>query len=128
MSANVPATGPARALTRPPEPDEEVTVEQVEDASRLARIAMRMLRDIAALKKRWAPARVDHEGRVVDATGTTLYRFAHDLNTVSVRYWAVEWSGSAAPCLRRHATTDRDTLVLTSTVAGTVTLRIESAG
>jgi len=128
MSSNVPVNGVVRALAKPVEPSEEVTAEQASDAPRAARLFMRLLRDIATLRRRWSPLRVDHEDRVVDATGTTLIRFPHELGTSSVRYWAVRWSGATAPCLRVDASSDARTLVLTSTVAGTVTLRIEEAG
>ena len=128
MSAIVPAVGAVRQLTRPAEPRQQVTPEQVQDPERLARLAMDLLRDVAALKRRFWPRRVDHEDREVDATGTTKYRFPHGF-AGRVRWYVVGWSGgSAGASLVEHDDTDDSTLVLVSYVAGTLTLRIEEAG
>ena len=127
MSANVPLNGSPRQLDRRPEPPTQVTEEQAADAGRLARLLMTLLRDTALLRRRWMPHRLDYEDRAVDDTGTTKYRFTH-LFGARVRWWVVDWDGAASPALTKDADTTDDVLVLTSTSAGTMTLRIEEAG
>lgn len=133
MSAVVPTSGTVRQLDRQAEPDEQVDEEQVKDAPRLARLLMRILRDLALLKRRFWPGHIDHEDRVVDSTGTTKYRFPHGFGG-RVRWWVVDWQvGSAfklsySPSLSRHTDSDDNTLVLVSYVDGTVTIRVEEAG
>jgi hypothetical protein len=114
-------------LDKLPEPDEVITPEDVQDVDRVARLFARILRDIARLTRAWKPRRVDYEDRSVDSTGTTKYRLEHRFGG-RVRWWPVGWSGAAAPALSEHADSDTNTLVLTSTSAGTVTIRIEEAG
>lgn len=129
MSANIDTSvDPAKVtqLDRSAEPD-VVTPEEVNDATRLARLIKRVLRDLAGLLRRWAPDRIDFEKQAVDATGTTLYSFQHDFEG-TVRWWVVDWTGAAAPALSKHETTTDRTLVLVSYVAGTLTLRVEEAG
>jgi hypothetical protein len=129
MSAIIPQSGKARQLDRRPEPDEQITEEHAKDPARVARLLMRILRDIAQLKRRWWPRRVDHEDRVVDDSGAAKHRFPHGFNG-RVRWWVVDWVGEAGDnhSLQRHSDTDENTLVLTSRAAGMVTLRIEVAG
>lgn len=128
MSAVIQTDGTIRQLDKPSEPDQQVTEEQVKDSARLSRLLMTMLRDIFTMKRRWVPTFLDFEDRVVDATGTTKYRFPHKFKK-RVRWWPVGWkSASAGPRLVEHSDTDRDTLVLVSYTAGTLTLRVEEAG
>lgn len=128
MSAAVfPANGPVRQLDSSLGPEETVRPDQAVDPVQVARLLMRILRSIALLKRIWNPMRIDFEDIVVDATGTKKFRFEHKFGS-RVRYWAVEWSGAAAPNLRKDAATDANTLVLTSTSAGTVTIRVEESG
>lgn len=135
-SAIVPrAPGKIRQLDTKREPDELITSDQLEDKPRVARWLTQILRDLETLKRRWAPRRIDHEDVEVDATGgdgidATKFRFAHGF-VGRVRWWIVDWQGSAAPFLVRHDGidgTDKNTLVLRSYVAGTVSIRIEEAG
>ena len=128
MSAIIPRSGPVRQLDRKAEPDEQVTTEQAKDPERVSRLLMSILRDLAQLKRRWAPRRIDFEDRTVDATGTALHRFSHNF-AGRVRWWVVDWQASSgAPSLRRHASSDENTLVLVSSVAGTASIRVEEAG
>lgn len=127
MSARIDKAGTIFPLDRRAEPEEQITEQQVQDPKRLARMLMTILRDVALLKRRWWPERIDFEDTVVDATGTTKYRLPHQLGG-RVRYWVVQWSGTTAPCLKQHADTTEDVLVLTSNVAGTATIRVEAAG
>ena len=127
MSAIVPAVGDVRQLDGPSEPDEQVLPADVQDGERMSRLMMRVLRDLAGLRRRWWPMRIDVEDRAVDGTGATKYRFPHGLGG-RVRWWPVQWAGSGPCALSQHADTDDKTLVLVSYEAGTVTLRIEAAG
>lgn len=127
MSAIVPAQGPLRQLDGKSEPDEQVTEDVVSDPHRLSRLLMRMMKDVAVLKRRWWPRRLDFEGIAVDATGTVPFRLPHGFGG-AVRYWVVSWTGAAAANLLLGAASDGNTLVLFSTVAGTATVRVEEAG
>jgi hypothetical protein len=128
MSAIIPRSGPTRQLDRKAEPDEQITPEQAKDPDRVSRLFMSILRDLATLKRRWAPRRIDFEDRTVDATGMTLHQFTHNF-AGRVRWWVVDWQTSTgASSLRRHSASDENTLVLVSSVAGTATIRVEEAG
>lgn len=128
MSAVFPLNGPLRQLDRRAEARDQLPEAEVTEPARLARKLTEYDRRIATEERRWKPMFFDFEDRTVDASGTTKYRFEHRFGG-RVRYWAVEWSGGTdAPNLLKHADTDTNTLVLTSTVAGVVTLRVEKAG
>ena len=107
-----------------------ITEEDVKDTTRLARVIVRILKDVAALKRRFAPRCIDFEDRAVDNTYTTKYRLHHGFGG-RVRWWVVDWrpsGGTFAFDLSRHADTDENTLVLVSGAAGSVTVRVEEAG
>ncbi len=127
MSANVPAQGAARQLDRTVEPEAQITTQEIANPERVVRLFARLLGDVAQLKRLWRARRLDYEGRTVLGDGTTRYRFEHLIGG-SIRFWIVDWDGDDPPNLRRHASSDSSTLVLTSTSAGTMTLRIEEAG
>lgn len=106
---------------------QRLTADDVADAGRLAR-EVNELRDKAAEQDRkHDPRWIDFEDIAVDATGATRIPLTHRFGA-RVRYWVVEWSGAAAPNLRKDATTTANRLVLTSTSAGTATIRVEEAG
>lgn len=127
-SARVNAANKVRQLDRLAEPDAQVTEEQVQDPPRLARMVLSIMRELATLRRRWAPRSVVHEDREVDGTGTTIYRFPHGF-AGRVDWWPVAWTGAAGACaLVQDDSTDDNTLALVSYEAGTVTLRIEEAG
>ena len=127
MSAIVPIRGPIRQLDARAEQDEQVTEDLVADPPRLTKLLGRTVATLARLRRRFAPHHLDFENVTVDATGTTKYRFPHGLSG-QVRYWPVAWTGASSPNLVLDASTDNNTLVLTSTSDGVVTLRIEEAG
>lgn len=124
----VSSAGLTRKLDKSPDSREQFSADDLDDKERLARRLTAMLRRLLGLEARWRPSAITFEKKVVDATGTTKYRFTHNFGAIDVRYWAVGWNGSTAACLRPHADSDTNTLVLTSTVAGTVTLRVEEPG
>jgi hypothetical protein len=127
MSANIDSSGNVRQLDRRPDLDETITPDNVTDPKALARLLTKFFRIVVLLQRMWTPGRLDHQDRAVDGTGTTLYTFAHNLGG-RVRWWVVDWTGSAGPQLVKDVATDDNTLVLRSYVAGTVTVRIEAAG
>ncbi len=127
MAAIVPRTGPTRQLDRAAPQTDRITPDDVGDSKLLARLLNDIRADVAGLLRRWAPQRVDFEDVAVDSSGTTKYRLAHGLNG-RVRWWAIDWSGSAGPALSKDSDTDSNTLVLVSHTAGTVTIRVEAAG
>jgi len=121
-------TGTARQLAHRPEPDEAISEQDAADAPKLARLLTRILRDVAALKRPFAPRRVSFVDLTVDGTGTTKYRLPHGFGA-RVHWFVADWSGAAAGAgLERHSDTDKDTLVLVSHVAGLASVRIEEAG
>lgn len=126
MAARIAASGKVYQLDRPAEPDEIVSEEDAGDVGKLSRLLIRLLRDVAAIKRRFFPRRVDFEDRAVDASMVTKYRFPHGFNA-AVRWWVVDATGDC-PALTRHADSDLNTLVLISNVACTVTIRVEVAG
>lgn len=127
MSAIVPIVGVLRKLDRPAEPNDQITPDNVQDPDKLSRLIMGIARDVAGLKRRFAPRHIDFEDRTVDATGTTKYRFDHGF-TGRVRWWPVDWTGAAAPALSSDPDTKEGSLVLISYVEGTVSVRVEEAG
>lgn len=118
-------TDTTRSLDRKVGADEVVSVEDVADTSKLARLLTRILKLLADVRRSFVPRRTDFEDKDVDASGTVRHRFAHGFGG-RVRWWVVD--SDAVPALVRHADTNANTLVLTSTVACRLTLRIEEAG
>lgn len=127
MSAIVDVSG-VRQLDRQSQPSEQITEEQAKEPARVARLLMALLQDVATLKRRWWPRAIVHRDRVVDSTGTTVYRFPHNFDG-RVEWWPVDWTAATAgPRLVRHSSTDNNTLALVSYTAGTLTLRVQEAG
>lgn len=118
-------SGKSRSLDGSNAPDEVVKASDVTDPMKLARLLMRMLKALAALKRTFSPRRTDFEDLAVDATGAKLFRLPHYFGA-RVRWWVID--ASAAPALAKDPSTDANTLVLTSTVACTVSVRVEEAG
>jgi hypothetical protein len=125
------------ALDRAPQLDERVTEEDVKDAGKLSRLLMRILKDIASLKRRFYPRRRDFEDRAITGAGS-VYRFEHRFGG-RVRWWISQWkpastAGNYIPLLA-ESSQDGTTLVLTNVsvlginaFTGTVTIRVEEAG
>lgn len=127
LSAVIAPSGQIRKLDRPTEPREQVTEDDAADPGRVARMLMSLSEDTSDLKGRWGPGFLEFEDLVVDNTGTTKYRLAHNLGQ-RVRWWAVDWDGGAACALAKDSSSDNNTLVLISFEVGTVTVRLELAG
>lgn len=127
MPAAVVVNGVVKQLDGRTQTAGSTTAKDVQDPEVLAQTIGEMLDDLAALKRRFDPRVLYFRDQVVDATGATKYRFPHGFGG-RVNYEIAYWSGAAAPNLRADAATDANTLVLTSTSAGTVTVRVEEAG
>lgn len=129
MSAVVDSAGNVRQLDRKGESGEQVTEEQATNPSRLARALSSLLSDVAKLRSRFYPKRVDFEDHTFEASAfATAHRFAHGFNG-RVRWWLVDWTASVAPAVVRSSSlSDDNTLVLLCNAVGTATVRIEEAG
>lgn len=99
-----------------------ITKEHVSEPETLARLLTRIVTDVRrALGGR--RMRIDFED-VTCASGTDVV-LEHGFGC-RVRWWVVDWTGSAAPNLRRDATnTTADRLVLDCGQTGTATIRVE---
>ncbi len=126
MSHAVLQAGKVRQLDRRVEPDEQLTEEDLEPA-RLTRRLMAILRDIARLLRMWRPQVIDHWDVEVDGTGTTVYRLPHGFDG-RVNWWVIDATAGAQVGIEKDPSSDDNTLCLISTVAGTVSVRIEEAG
>ncbi len=130
MSAIVPANGAKlRQLDKPAEPDEQVRQEDVADTAKLAQYVMRIMRDVARIKRRFWTDFIEFEDVSFDASGSTVYRFPHGFNG-RVRWWVVDVYGSAYSCalVKDETQTDDNTLCLVSNETCVATIRIERAG
>lgn len=132
MSANVSSTGTVRQLDRRPEPDEQVTEEQAQEPARVARALMTLLRDVAALKRRWWPQRIDYEDIVSTGTSVTpmTMRLAHGFGA-PVRWYVVRSRSAGTvtvPLINETTASDSNTLVLDIYYEATLTIRVEEAG
>jgi hypothetical protein len=128
MAAIVEADGRIRQLDRPAMPDESITEADVQDPSKLVRLVLRLLKDIALLKRRFWPKRLDFED--IECVAGETIRLEHGFGG-RVRWWQVEWTGTGVGTFggfEQTAATDRNTLVLLVVDNGTATVRVEQAG
>lgn len=128
MAARITSAGRVYQLDRDAEPDEIITEEDAKDAAKLARLLVRVLRDLADIKRRFFPRRIDFEDRAV--TSGDVLRLTHGFSG-RVRWWVTDWRPTTpgdVPLFERAAGTDADTLAIAVGNSGTATLRVESAG
>ena len=95
MSARIEATGTVKLLDGKAEPDEVVTEADAKDTAKLARLLARLLKDVATLKRRFAPKRIDFEDVAVGQVGT-ITNLAHKF-AGRVRWSVVGWQTTATP-------------------------------
>lgn len=129
-TAAVESDGTIRQLDGRAEPEAVVTEADVQDAAKLARMVQALQRDVAALKRAWAPRVMYFRDVAVTATTTTVIRLTHGFGG-RVNWSVVRWDASSAGVevrIDEDSGTDADTLCLTSGAAGTVTIRVEEAG
>lgn len=127
-SARIDSASKVYPLDSPAAPDEVVTEKDVQEPPKLSRMLLRLLKDVASLKRLWTPSRIDFEDQAVSTAGAVV-TLNHGFGG-RVRWWIVDWqaTGTAAPVLKRTTATTNDALVLASYVAGTATIRVEAAG
>lgn len=121
-------TGTMRRLDRRAESDEAVKAEDAADAPKLARLLTRILAELAAASRRFAPRRATFVSLDVDDTGATKYRLPHHFGGAAA--WSVVgWrDASAGHGLVEDSSSDSNTLVLVSYVAGTADILVEERG
>lgn len=128
-AAKITSTGKVVPLGPRSSPNDVVSVDDVRDPNKLARILGDVFEAVSMLLARWYPRRLDFEDVAVGASGAGL-TLQHNFGG-RVRYWVVDWSPSgtaAAPILVRGVETTKDTLVLYSYYAGVATIRLEESG
>ena len=126
VAAVVSAMGKLRSLVVTKEPDRELTSDDVQEPKTLARMLMRIVRDVAQLERRPCPRRLDFEDIEVNGDGITVYDFPHGFGT-RVRWWVTDCEVTDGT-LVRDSTTNDETLRLISNSTGTVTVRVEEVG
>lgn len=128
-AARVEASGKMVPLGPKAQADQTITEADVTDTSKLTKLLVKLLTDVAALRRRFAPRRIDFEDVPVSTAGAAV-NLEHGFGG-RVRWWIAGWqsSGTAAPILKESTTlTTNSTLSLQSYVAGTATIRVEAAG
>jgi len=120
-------SGKSRQLGGKATEDEVVSEADVTDVPKMARLLTRIVRELASLRRRFAPRRTDFED--VDVPTGGYVRFPHGFGG-RVRWWVVDVEGSFAQLVRVSPDTlsDANTLVLYSDQETRITLRIEEAG
>lgn len=124
-AAIVPRVGKIRQLDGRAEPDEVLTPEDAADTTKLAKLLIRILRELAQLRRRWWPRQIDFED--VPTNTVNPIRLPHGFGG-RVRWWTVDADDAIDVALGRHSSTDKNTLVLTSTGTSVVTIRVQEAG
>lgn len=125
-AAIVRPEGPPRSLVSTSEPNEEVTERQLGEPGYTVRLLMRILREIAALRRRYAPGRIDFEDVVL--TSGTYTRLSHNFGG-RVRWWVTDIYVTVPIVVRSNIEeTDQNTLVLYSGATCVCTIRVEEAG
>lgn len=129
--AKIDSTGKATNLDGKAAPDEVVTEADVQEPPKLARLLVRILKDIAGLKRTPAPTFIDFEDIAVVAFNPPV-QLQHNFNG-RVRWWVVDWvsTGSVGPVFTSDPTqkvSTASTLILYPYSTGTVTIRVEKVG
>lgn len=94
-AARVEQDGKVKALDGKAEPDEVISEDDAKEPAKVAKLFVRILKDIAALKRRFVAKRVDFEDVVVGGDGTVT-QLAHNF-AGRVRWSVVGWQTSSAP-------------------------------
>lgn len=128
-TTRIDSAGKTYPLDVKPAPAEVVTEDDAKEPKKVARILGRLLADVAALRRRFAPARIDFEGVICGTIGQSTQILQHNFNGAA-RWWVVGWTGAtAAPALVELAAgTTANTLQFQSYAAGVACIRVEVAG
>jgi hypothetical protein len=133
MAAIVGSDGTVRQLDGRAEPEVVVQEADVQDATKLARMLAWLLREVATLRRRFYPRRIDFEDVVStgSAGSPATIRLEHGFGG-RVRWWVVDVTAPgviAVPYIYNDTTqTDANTLVLKVYYPSTITIRIEEVG
>lgn len=132
MSANVRPDGTVVPLDRAPEAGETMSEARVKEPKTLAAYLLRFARDLRALRKRWAPDRLDFEDVVSTGTAASpqTVRLEHHFGK-AVRWWMVRCTAAGSvtvPLINETTGSDDNTLVLSVYFPATLTIRVEEAG
>lgn len=116
-------------LDRKAEPRQAVTVADVQDPERLARLLNELRDGVDAERSRFKPRKIDFVDIPVDNSGDSTVRLAHHFGG-RVWWYVIAWKGASfSPFLVGPSTLSTDNvLVLGSLVTGTATIRVEEAG
>ncbi len=113
-----------RAATAAPPRRERISEDLVTNPIRLADMLERIVQAIESLARVAPKPRIIYED--VTCTSGTDVRLAHNFKG-RVRWWLIDWAGSAAPNLRKDTTnTTSTTLVLDCGQTGTATICVEA--
>lgn len=117
-------SGVSRSRAPAPQYRKAITRATVADQDELAALLERMAQAIDAFVRLAPKPRIDFED--ITCTSGTDVRLTHNFGC-RVRWWVVDWVGSAAPNLRKDTTnTTADILVLDCGQTGTATIRVEA--
>lgn len=116
--------------TANPQRAEPAVARDVSDPDKLVRIVNRIRDDVRLLGTSTAPDSIDFEDLPAGASGVKI-TLPHRMGC-RVRWYVIDWTATspgvgAIPTLTKHSTSDANTLVLVSYVAGTVSIRVEAA-
>ena len=139
MSANIEEDGTVKQLDRRPEPDEHITADTVQDKVRLSKFLLQLFREVSALKRRWAPNRIDFR-KTVSGSGASPQTVTVQHNfKAPVVWWIVKATkgttttvglGTTAvmPLVVEQDDSTDTTLVLKFYYSAVVTIRVEESG
>jgi len=139
MSANIDEDGTVKQLDRRPEPDEHVTSDTVQDKVRLSKFLLQLFREVSALKRRWAPNRIDFR-KTVTGSGSAPHTVLLQHNFAGPVVWWVAKATNATtdvtglsttaimPLVVEQPSSTDTTLYLKFYYSAVVTIRVEESG
>ena len=134
MAANIPgharvaSDGTVTQLGARAAPAEVFTEEDAKDPAKAAKVIARLLAEVAELRRRFSPRRIDfHSVTVAVGSYTPLQ---HNFSG-AVSWWVIGWQSTGAGNATQFIDTDfsdANTLTLFSGESGIATIRVEEAG
>ncbi len=129
----------SKSLDLKPQPDEVVTPEDAVDGFKLGRLLTRVLRELAAARRRFLPRRITYRG--IPSTGSDLsaqrVRLVHNFSA-PVEWWVVGLSGTGGAVtlpqisegldVNGHPASTANVLEIDVYFPGTLTIRVEESG
>ena len=93
-AARVDASGKMIPLGPRAQADQTITEADVTDTAKLTRLLVKLLADVALLRRRWAPRRIDFEDISGRSNSGGVVMLAHGFGG-RVRWWVVGWSSGS---------------------------------